>query len=100
MSAMGSEHSSVAQLHAVVHRDVQGVGFRYFVERQAREAGLTGWVQNRPDGTVECLAEGDRAALLRLLEDLQRGPGAAEVDSVEAAWGEPEHDFRAFGVRG
>lgn len=97
---MGSEDSSVAQLHAVVHGDVQGVGFRYFVERRAREAGLTGWVRNRPDGTVECLAEGDRAALRRLLQALERGPGAAEVDSVEAAWGEPEHDFRAFGVRG
>src|SRR5205807_9329129 len=67
------------RLHAIVHGDVQGVGFRYFVLRRAREARLAGWVRNRADGTVECLAEGPRAALEGLLADLRRGPGLAEV---------------------
>ena len=88
-----------ARLRAVVHGDVQGVGFRDFVARQARNAGLVGWVRNRADGSVECLAEGARPALERLLEDLRHGPRLAEVSSVDARWEEPGHDLRAFQVR-
>ena len=65
---------------------VQGVGFRYFVVRVARQAGLEGWVRNRPDGAVECLAQGNRAALEELLEALRGGPGSAEVQQVETDW--------------
>ena len=79
---------------------VQGVGFRYFVARKAGAAGLAGWVRNRTDGTVECVAEGDRAALGRLLEDLHRGPGGAQVDSVEASWSEPTHEMNGFRMVG
>jgi len=85
-------------LHAVVHGDVQGVGFRDFVQRLASRAGLSGWVRNRPDGTVEVLAEGDRQELGGLLEELSRGPGMAEVERVEADW-EPEHGLRGFSVK-
>lgn len=74
-------------LHAVVHGDVQGVGFRYFVQRRAQEAGIRGWVRNRPDGSVELLAVGGRAALERLLEQVSRGPGLAEVARVDPEWG-------------
>jgi acylphosphatase len=88
-----------AGLHAIVHGDVQGVGFRYFVLRRARESRLLGWVRNRADGTVECLAEGRRAALERLLDDLRRGPGLAEVQSVEVDWRQPAGDLHGFAVR-
>jgi acylphosphatase len=89
-----------AGLHAVVHGDVQGVGFRYFILRRAREARLVGWVRNRADGSVECLAEGPRAALERLLDDLRRGPGVAEVQSVDVQWQAPAGDLHEFAVRG
>lgn len=89
-----------ARLHAVVHGDVQGVGFRYFVLRQASRAGLIGWVRNRADGTVECVAEGPRAALESLLDDLRRGPGGAEVSSVDSQWEPPRGDLSAFDVAG
>lgn len=89
-----------AALRAVVNGDVQGVGFRYFVLRRAREAGLTGWVRNRADGSVECLAEGPRAALERLLDDLRRGPGLAEVQSVDIHWRPATGDLHGFQVRG
>ena len=82
----------------MVQGDVQGVGFRYFVQRRAEEMGLAGWVRNRPDGSVEVLAEGSRAALARLLEMLGRGPGAAAVDRVDAEWGE-ETGIKGFAVR-
>jgi acylphosphatase len=86
-------------LHAVVHGDVQGVGFRYFVQRRAEEMGLAGWVANRPDGSVEVVAEGGRAALGRLLELLGKGPGLADVDQVDVEWGD-ETGLKGFAVRG
>ena len=87
-----------ARVRALVRGDVQGVGFRDFVARRAREADLAGWVRNRADGSVECLAEGPRPALERLLEELRRGPGLAEVSSVDASWEEPGDDLHAFDV--
>jgi acylphosphatase len=85
-------------LHAVVYGDVQGVGFRYYVQRRAEEMGLAGWVGNRRDGTVEVVAEGSRAALGRLLELLSKGPGLADVDRVDAEWGK-ETGLKGFIVR-
>jgi acylphosphatase len=85
-------------LHAVVYGDVQGVGFRYYIQRRAEEMGLAGWVRNRPDGNVEIHAEGGRAALGRLLELLGKGPGLADVDRVDAEWGK-ETGLKGFTVR-
>ena len=56
---------------AVVSGRVQGVGFRFFAERAAREAGVKGWVRNRPDGTVETLVEGEQAAVDGYLDRLR-----------------------------
>jgi acylphosphatase len=87
-------------LHAVVRGDVQGVGFRYFVQRRALEAGLSGWVRNRPDGSVELHASGSRAALERLLAQVSRGPGLAEVERVDPEWGRGGSDGGAgFSIR-
>jgi acylphosphatase len=88
----------MASLHAVVHGDVQGVGFRYFVQRRAEEAGLAGWVRNLPDGSVELLAEGPRPALERLLDQLGRGPGIATVERIDSDWGEGR-GLRGFDIQ-
>lgn len=66
-----------------IYGRVQGVGFRYFVLRAARAAGVTGWVRNRPDGSVEALAAGDPESLEELRAALNRGPSAASVLRVE-----------------
>ncbi len=87
-----------SRLRAIVHGDVQGVGFRYFVLRRAEAAGLTGWVRNRPDGSVECLAEGPRPELEALLAELRRGPRMSSVERVEAEWEPARGDVRGFGV--
>ncbi|HVD00860.1 MAG TPA: acylphosphatase [Candidatus Dormibacteraeota bacterium] len=79
-------------LNAAVHGGVQGVGFRDFVQRRAREAGITGWVRNRSDGSVELHAVGSRPALERLLEQLRRGPGLAMVERVEPHWSDVGED--------
>jgi acylphosphatase len=62
---------------------VQGVGFRWYALRAARDAGLSGWVRNLPDGTVEAVAAGEDAALARFRAALESGPPASSVDSVE-----------------
>ena len=67
---------------AVVKGRVQGVGFRWFAERAARELGVRGWVRNREDGAVETLAEGDEAAIAAYLARLERGPQGSRVDGV------------------
>jgi acylphosphatase len=61
---------------------VQGVGFRWFVERRARALGLAGWVRNLPDGSVEVAAAGDDAALDALRATLREGPSGARVMAV------------------
>lgn len=69
-------------LRAVVQGRVQGVGFRYYAARAARELGVSGWVRNLPDGSVETLVEGDAAAVEGYLDRLRRGPSASRVDGV------------------
>jgi acylphosphatase len=61
---------------------VQGVGFRWFVHREAAELGLRGWVRNTDAGDVEVVAAGDAEALQELREELQKGSRGSRVDAV------------------
>jgi acylphosphatase len=83
-----AEDIYMERLHAIVHGDVQGVGFRYFVQRKAQQLGLRGWVRNNDNGTVELVAEGSRAELEQLKRALEEGPRLARVDRVETRWSE------------
>jgi acylphosphatase len=67
---------------AVVSGSVQGVGFRFFAQRAAREARVTGWVRNRSDGTVETVVEGEADAVARYLERMRSGPAGGRVASL------------------
>jgi acylphosphatase len=69
--------------HILVSGIVQGVGYRYWTERTARELHLSGWVRNLEDGRVEILAEGTPEQLRELEARLWRGPRSAEVSSIE-----------------
>ena len=84
------------RLHAMVHGDVQGVGFRYFVQRKAHALGLSGWVRNNDDGTVELVAEGPRRDLDELSRAAGEGPRMARVDRVDATWTEATGTLSAF----
>jgi acylphosphatase len=75
-----------ARLEASVRGRVQGVGFRYFVLREAMYLGLTGLVANERDGGVRVLAEGPRVDLLELLDRLREGPPASIVERVVERW--------------
>ena len=87
------------RLEAVVRGDVQGVGFRWFVRRQAARLSVTGWVANEPDGTVRIVAEGSPAALARLLGHLRSGPPGAIVRAVDERWLPTDGTFDAFQIR-
>jgi acylphosphatase len=74
------------RLHGLIKGDVQGVGFRYFLIRRAKELGLTGWVTNRDDGIVEFVAEGSRQDLEQLELAAREGPRMARITVVEVNW--------------
>ena len=90
------------RLFAIVHGRVQGVGFRAATVQAARALQLTGWVRNRPDDSVEVVADGDPTALKRLEEFLRRGPPAAHVRGVDVSWepaGEGPETLKGFEIR-
>jgi len=80
----------VIRRRVVVHGDVQGVGYRYSCARQAEELGVRGWVRNRPDGSVELVAEGEPDAVERLVAWTRNGPRHATVSRVDVADEPPE----------
>ena len=67
---------------ATVTGRVQGVGFRFFAERAARELGVRGWVRNLPNGAVEAVAEGEEEAVTRFVERLRKGPQGSRVERL------------------
>jgi acylphosphatase len=84
----------------VVRGRVQGVGFRWFVEREAHILQVAGWVRNNHDGSVEVLAMGTREQLAGLRSRLQEGPRAARVDHIEELEAELIAELNSFQVRG
>ncbi|MGZ4732878.1 MAG: acylphosphatase [Terriglobales bacterium] len=80
---MTSAEKATQARRFIVRGRVQGVGFRWFVEREAHLLGIAGWVRNNADGSVEVLAMGSRHQLLGLRSRLRAGPRAARVDDVE-----------------
>ena len=96
---MKMNSSTKERLHARVLGRVQGVGFRYFVMNAATELGLTGWVRNRRDGSVELVAEGDLANLKSLVGALQRGSRSSSVSEVKTSLQPANGEFSSFYVR-
>ncbi|NTV52664.1 MAG: acylphosphatase [Candidatus Firestonebacteria bacterium] len=76
----------VRRLQVRVRGQVQGVGYRYFVQRVARTLNLTGYVRNEPDGSVLVEAQGTETALQDLLRELQLGTSAARVERIKSDW--------------
>ena len=77
---------------------VQGVFFRAWTREQAKRLGVSGWVRNCPDGSVEAQLEGDAKAVERLTDLLGQGPDGARVDRIEIAEAAPENSD-GFDVR-
>lgn len=87
------------RLDATVMGRVQGVGFRYFVLREAMALRLEGWVANTADGFVRCVAEGPRPDLELLLDRLREGPPSAIIERVSEAWMPATGTLGSFSVR-
>lgn len=80
--------------HAIVHGRVQGVGFREHLRREAERLGITGWVRNRHDGTVEAMVHGWPEDVAQILDWMRRGPPAARVTEVHV--NESTGEFETF----
>jgi acylphosphatase len=78
---------------------VQGVYYRASMVQEAQKLGLTGWVRNCDDGSVEAVAEGTQTTIESLIAWCHQGPTGARVDAVEVRWEAPEHSFAGFFVR-
>jgi acylphosphatase len=76
---------------------VQGVGFRFYMQRKARELGVTGWVRNRRDGAVEAMVQGSSGAVEAMIVWAQRGPPSAVVAEVRVT--DASGDFATFEAR-
>jgi acylphosphatase len=82
-----------------VKGEVQGVGFRYFILREAKLLQVNGYVRNLDDGSVEIVAEGERSAIEQLINAAKRGPRLALVDNVHVEWKEAVGNYSYFEVR-
>lgn len=87
----------MAGLRCRVTGRVQGVGFRYFTRSLADSLGVTGWVKNCSDGSVEISASGDKTRLQEFLAQVRSGPRFGSVDDVQLVW-ETQPDCQGFRI--
>jgi acylphosphatase len=97
---MTSAENAIQARRFLVRGRVQGVGFRWFVEREANVLGIAGWVRNNSDSSVEVLAMGTRDQLAGLRSRLREGPRAARVDDVEEFEARAVPDLTTFRIEG
>ena len=86
------------RVEVIVEGIVQGVGFRYFAKKVAKEFGIKGYVKNLPDGRVYIVAEGDMNVLEKFLASIRRGPPLAVVKNVIVCEKEPTGEFEDFSI--
>lgn len=91
--------SEIKRVRLQIRGRVQGVWYRGSTAREAGHLGLVGWVRNRPDGSVEAVAQGAPAAVEALITWCRRGPPAARVDGVDVEPLEVDGDLAGFVVR-
>jgi acylphosphatase len=90
---------STRRIQVVISGRVQGVAFRANCQRQANVLGVTGWVHNLWDGSVEALFEGSDEAVEALLQWCRLGPSAAVVTGIDIVEAEPGPPYRSFYIR-
>jgi acylphosphatase len=89
----------MVRAHILVSGFVQGVCYRWFVEKKANSLGLTGYVKNLYDGRVEVVVEGERGLIEELIKMIKIGPPAADVRDIKIEWQEYKGEFSGFGIR-
>jgi len=86
-------------MHVIISGRVQGVFFRVETQRAARRLGVTGWVRNLPDGTVEAVLEGSRGQVNAMLDWCRQGPPSARVDDLRVQEQPATGEFEGFEIR-
>jgi acylphosphatase len=86
-------------VHIRVRGAVQGVSFRYLARQRATSLGLTGWVRNCPDGSVEAHAQGEATSLGRFVDWMRLGPPSARVNAMEVQGSAHNPSLRGFHIR-
>ena len=87
------------RVHVIVRGDVQNVGFRSWTRHKAGHFGISGWVRNNDDGTVEAIFEGLDHNVEEIIEECRRGPPGSYVEKVETDEEKFVGDFRGFEIR-
>jgi acylphosphatase len=87
-----------ARAHVIISGRVQGVCFRMETQRAAKRTGVSGWVKNRFDGTVEAVFEGDRKHVDQIIEWCRKGPPLSVVSNLEIDWESFTGEFKGFDI--
>ena len=95
---MTTKSEEILTVNMKIAGKVQGVGFRYFVMRQAKELGITGWVSNKPNGDVEALAQGDKEDLEQLIAKVKQGPSFSRVEDISLNWVNEAEQYFGFEI--
>jgi acylphosphatase len=88
-----------SRVHVVVSGLVQGVGYRYFVYRKAKDYNLKGYVRNLYSDDVEVMLEGDKGVILDLIQELKTGPISAHITGIKVEWEEGQSEFEDFQIK-
>ena len=95
---MSSQPEDYLTVNMKITGKVQGVGFRYFVLRQAQELGINGWVSNKSNGDVEALAQGEKADLEQFIAKVKEGTTFSRVDNVNLEWMNKGEQYFGFEI--
>lgn len=86
------------RLHVYVSGRVQGVGFRAFIKRNAKELSLKGWVKNLPDGRVETIVEGKKGEIKRFIKILKEGSNRSRIEDIDIKKEDYKDSFSDFKI--
>jgi len=88
-----------SNVHVIVSGQVQGVWFRASTKQKAEELGLTGWVRNTPNGSVEAVFEGEEEIIKKMIDWCHSGPPMAKVDNIIVKKQQKTIGFNGFSIR-
>lgn len=91
--------AELVRAHVVISGRVQGVFFRMETLEEARKTGVSGWVKNKQDGTVEAVFEGEKALVDSVIQWCRQGPPVSRVDNVDIEWEPYTGKFTGFSIR-
>ena len=95
---MSFQPENILTVNLTISGKVQGVGFRYFVLRQAQKLGINGWVSNKSNGDVKALAQGEKADLEEFVAKVKEGPSFSRVEDVSLNWLNKAEQYFGFEI--